>query len=421
MSEPAISIRGLSKRYALGATLKHDTLRDHITHAARSMTRMLPFKKNPKKNEKKTAEDFWALKDVSFDVQPGEIVGIIGRNGAGKSTLLKILSQITDPTEGEVRMRGRVASLLEVGTGFHPELTGMENIFLNGSILGMPRQQIRKNLDRIIDFAGIEQFIDTPVKRYSSGMYVRLAFAVAAHLEPDVLMVDEVLAVGDVGFQTKCFGKMSEVAREGRTVLLISHQLGLVGQLCDRAVILQNGRLLEQGSAENMISKYLLDHALGNNGKYSRPNAPSDTPLWITKVRSTSSEGSTTTRFSNHEEIELHITIKNESIPEDVRLAVAVKDHLDRRVFSNELLLNSFTGIKSNSTVTAVLSIPKLFLLPGRYTFLTGIHVPNIKEFDTLDHLCPIEIYDTGSDFSIYGGVHIGCVYSNAKWKLKSE
>ncbi len=203
-----------------------------------------------------SAEDFWALKDVSFEVKRGEVVGIIGRNGAGKSTLLKILSRITEPTEGRVRIRGRVASLLEVGTGFHPELTGRENIFLNGAILGMSRAEIKKKFDEIVGFAEIEKFLDTPVKRYSSGMYVRLAFAVAAHLDPEILIVDEVLAVGDAEFQKKCLGKMDEVSRGGRTVLFVSHNMGAVRSLCDRAMLVASGKLCFVGSPVEAVAAY---------------------------------------------------------------------------------------------------------------------------------------------------------------------
>lgn len=216
---------------------------------------LAPNTQSPKPN----TEDFWALKDVSFEVKQGEVLGIIGRNGAGKSTLLKILSRITEPTEGRVRLRGRLASLLEVGTGFHPELTGRENIFLNGAILGMTREEIRRKFDEIVAFAEVEKFIDTPVKRYSSGMYVRLAFAVAAHLESEILLVDEVLAVGDVAFQRKCLGKMGDVARTGRTVLFVSHSMNVVAQLCQEAVVLHQGQVVLKAPATKAIAEYLAD------------------------------------------------------------------------------------------------------------------------------------------------------------------
>ena len=220
-----------------------------------------------------TTEEFWALKDVSFEVKRGEVVGIIGRNGAGKSTLLKILSRITEPTEGRVTLRGRVASLLEVGTGFHPELTGRENIFLNGAILGMTKAEIRKKFDEIVAFAEVERFLDTPVKRYSSGMYVRLAFAVAAHLEPEILVVDEVLAVGDAEFQKKCLGKMKDVATGGRTVLFVSHNMGAVQTLCSRAVWLETGRLKDIGAASHILKNYAASSIYHNCLKIGGPLA----------------------------------------------------------------------------------------------------------------------------------------------------
>lgn len=249
MSAPIISIQGLGKKFDLGADAGHDTLRDHLASAARRLM--------GRGGETRERREFWALRDVSFDVQPGEVVGIVGRNGAGKSTLLKLLSQISEPTEGEIRLRGRIASLLEVGTGFHPELSGRENIFLNGAILGMSQAEIRKHFDQIVAFSEIEKFIDTPVKRYSSGMYVRLAFAVAAHLEPEILVVDEVLAVGDAAFQAKCLAKMDDVAgKQGRTVLFVSHNLSAVQTLCQTGVLLEGGRLVERGPISKVLEGY---------------------------------------------------------------------------------------------------------------------------------------------------------------------
>lgn len=250
---PAISVRNLGKRYRVGrgaARGSYRTLRESLARAASAPLRRLRGETNG------AGEDFWALKDVSFDVQPGEVVGIVGRNGAGKSTLLKILSRITKPTAGEVDVNGRVGSLLEVGTGFHPELTGRENIYMNGSILGMSRREIDRRFDEIVSFAEVEQFLDTPVKRYSSGMYVRLAFAVAAHLEPEILVVDEVLAVGDADFQKKCLGRMRDVSRSGRTVLFVSHNIACIESLCDRCCHFAGGRLLRVGPCLDVVRKY---------------------------------------------------------------------------------------------------------------------------------------------------------------------
>jgi lipopolysaccharide transport system ATP-binding protein len=269
MPAPVISVENLSKCYLVGHRAEqgggaygYTALRDVIGRELRNFGRKaLDVIRGQQIVQGDTVEEFWALKDVSFEVQEGEVLGIIGRNGAGKSTLLKILSRITEPTAGRVTMRGRVASLLEVGTGFHPELTGRENIYLNGAILGMSRAEIRKKFDEIVAFAEVEKFLDTPVKRYSSGMYVRLAFAVAAHLEPEILIVDEVLAVGDAEFQKKCLGKMDEVSRrEGRTVLFVSHNMPAVVQLTSRAALLSNGRVLELGKSDSVVQYYTAEN-----------------------------------------------------------------------------------------------------------------------------------------------------------------
>ena len=250
--KPIIRARGVSKQYRIGAArVAYGTLRDALAGAARA-----PFRRRVPGGE---GENIWALRDVSFEVQPGEVVGFIGRNGAGKSTLLKILSRITEPTAGRVELYGRVGSLLEVGTGFHPELTGRENIYLNGAILGMSRREIAGKFDEIVAFAEMEKFLDTPVKHYSSGMYTRLAFAVAAHLEPEILIVDEVLAVGDAAFQRKCLGKMEEVRHQGRTVLFVSHQLSAVEKICSRALVIRSGGVAFEGDTQAAIKHYLSD------------------------------------------------------------------------------------------------------------------------------------------------------------------
>jgi lipopolysaccharide transport system ATP-binding protein len=256
---PIIRVENLSKRYRLGQTLSsggYQRFSESLVHWAKSPLRWLRHGKPKTAHEKTPPQDFWALNDVSFEVQPGEVVGIIGRNGAGKSTLLKILSRITQPTAGRITLNGRVASLLEVGTGFHPELTGRENIYLNGAVLGMTKVEIKSKFDEIVAFAEVERFLDTPVKRYSSGMQVRLAFAVAAHLEPEILIVDEVLAVGDADFQRKCLGKMQSDVTSGRTVLFVSHQLTHIRTLCTRCLLLEKGQLVHQGSPSEVLTRY---------------------------------------------------------------------------------------------------------------------------------------------------------------------
>jgi lipopolysaccharide transport system ATP-binding protein len=282
MSDVAISIDGLGKKYRIRHQRpeRYVALRDVITDKVRRIFRPRPA------DAAMAVEDFWALKDVSFQVKRGEVISIIGRNGAGKSTLLKLISRITEPNEGRIELKGRVASMLEVGTGFHPELTGRENVFLNGAMLGMKRSEIRQRFDEIVDFAGVDSFIDTPVKRFSSGMYMRLAFAVAAHLETENLIVDEVLAVGDAEFQRKCLGKMSEVAQGGRTVLFVSHNMGAIRRLTQRCIVLDRGRLKLDAAVQTAIDTYLTEAAEGGAaGVFVRDKPrPEGLPFYVHRV-----------------------------------------------------------------------------------------------------------------------------------------
>jgi lipopolysaccharide transport system ATP-binding protein len=298
MSDIAIRVDGLSKLYKIGALRsKHDTLRDRINDVLfnpfKKLAKVAKAQRNPiiRSTSSSSDDHIWALKDVSFEVKRGEVIGIIGRNGAGKTTLLKILSRITEPTEGRVEIYGRVGSLLEVGTGFHPELTGRENIYLNGAILGMKKSDIERKFDEIVAFAEIEKFLDTPVKRYSSGMYVRLAFAVAAHLDPEILLVDEVLAVGDAAFQKKCLGKMGDVAKEGRTVLFVSHNMTAVRSLCPRSILIETGRIRLDSKTAECIDLYLAgtfqdESTYRDTSSMPRPdNISPNSGLRITNVR----------------------------------------------------------------------------------------------------------------------------------------
>lgn len=280
-NDTVICVEGLGKRYEIGRALRHDTLRDRIVQGFASASARLRGKAADLETE-----PFWALRDVAFEVRRGEVLGVVGRNGAGKSTLLKILSRITEPTTGAVSLRGRVASLLEVGTGFHPELTGRENILLNGSILGMSRTEIRARFDEIVEFAEVSRFLDTAVKHYSSGMYVRLAFSIAAHLEPEILIIDEVLAVGDVAFQKKCLGKMREVSSSGgRTVLFVSHNLPVVRQVCTRALLLQQGRLTANGSTHQVLNAYAQGMSDSPSTEVPEPTAEQRAGAFVCEVR----------------------------------------------------------------------------------------------------------------------------------------
>ena len=289
----AVTVEGISKRYKIGQLdAAYDTLRDSISAGTKRIVERAEHK-GPRRPE------IWALKEVSFDLQQGEVLGIIGRNGAGKSTLLKILTRITTPTEGRAEIRGRVGSLLEIGTGFHPELTGRENISLNGSILGMSRKELKKKFDEIVEFSGVAKFLDTPVKRYSSGMYVRLAFSVAAYLEPEVLLVDEVLAVGDFEFQRRCLGRMHDLSSEGRTVVFVSHQLQVMARLCDRAILLDRGRLVRDGEAGAVVAHY-LQTGEGISGERVWPDLESAPGDWVVRMRSVrivDEDGNTTDHF----------------------------------------------------------------------------------------------------------------------------
>lgn len=311
MHNPIIKVNDLSKRYRIGAKERYLTFRDAIVDGISAPLKNLG--KLRKLTEFKASNDeedvIWALKDVSFEVNEGEVLGIIGRNGAGKSTLLKILSRVTEPTSGSIEIHGRLSSLLEVGTGFHPELTGRENIFLNGAILGMRKWEIEKKFDEIVSFSEIGKFIDTPVKRYSSGMYVRLAFAVAAHLEPEILVVDEVLAVGDIPFQKKCLGKMSEVAKGGRTVIFVSHNMEAIQRLCTRAILLHEGTVVMEGSTDNVITKYLGDekYSIGEQIWSDINKAPGDSVVRIYSMRVLDQNGKVCTNFDVRDPVSIEI------------------------------------------------------------------------------------------------------------------
>lgn len=308
----AIRVEGLGKRYLLhhkGPT-RDNVLRHALTDAVGEMRKRW-LSPGPRES-RPSVEEFWALRDVSLEIKEGERIGIIGRNGAGKSTLLKILSRITDPSEGRVSIRGRMASLLEVGTGFHQDLSGRENIFLNGAVLGMSKREIARSFDKIVDFAGVERFLDTPVKRYSSGMYVRLAFAVAAHLEPEILVVDEVLAVGDAEFQKKCMGRMSEVGREGRTILFVSHNMVAVNTLCSSAVLLKDGRVFFKGNVGDAVEHYLSDASTAaGEVMLDTPDASAENGQVRLKAVRIVAEGVVTGKPSMTAEIEIQVDYQN--------------------------------------------------------------------------------------------------------------
>ena len=341
MSETVIAVEKLSKRYLVehkpgGKGHKNYTaLRDVVGHGLRNFARnAINVARSRHVPEGREIEEFWALKDVSFEVKEGEVIGIIGRNGAGKSTLLKILSRITEPTEGRARLRGRVGSLLEVGTGFHPELTGRENVFLNGAILGMTQREISKKFDEIVAFAEVERFLDTPVKRYSSGMYVRLAFAVAAHLEPDVLVVDEVLAVGDAEFQQKCLGKMDDVSRrEGRTVLFVSHNMGAISKLCPTAIWLDRGSIRQYGSTESVVREYLSHGDLNRDRVVKLDKLPRQY-VEGNELRFTSIEWLCDLPLRHGEEVRARILFETRAPVANIAIGIGFDDLSGRRILT---------------------------------------------------------------------------------------
>ena len=338
MTNLAIQVDNIGKLYRLGeigtGTISHDLNR----WIARLRGKEDPFAKIGEENDRtvKGQSDYvWALKEVSFEVKQGEVLGIIGRNGAGKSTLLKILSKVTTPTTGEIRINGRIASLLEVGTGFHPELTGRENVFLNGAILGMTKTEVKKKFDEIVDFSGVERYIDTPVKRYSSGMYVRLAFAVAAFLEPEILIVDEVLAVGDAAFQKKCLGRMKDVSsNDGRTVLFVSHDLNAVAQLCTHGILMVNGKLAANGAMNEIIRKYLNQEK--ESAVYINPGLQANKPALIESIKVKNSKNEIAGDFFYNEPIIIDFQIKKEDPFLKADLFVMVLDARKRRIFACE-------------------------------------------------------------------------------------
>jgi lipopolysaccharide transport system ATP-binding protein len=382
MSQSAIVVENLSKRYLIGhrrtspGHYKYVALRDVITQEMRNFTRKAAdIVRGRQVVQGDEVEEFWALKDVSFEVKEGEVLGVVGRNGAGKSTLLKILSRITEPTEGRVLLRGRVASLLEVGTGFHPELTGRENIFLNGAILGMTQQEIRKKFDEIVAFAEVERFLDTPVKHYSSGMYVRLAFAVAAHLEPEILIVDEVLAVGDAEFQKKCLGKMEEVSRrQGRTVLFVSHNVQVMLGLCTRGIFLKLGGVRATGDIKTVVEAYINSQTssprmLDLSG-YPRPeNFSGQARL----VRVSLSNARNSWLLPYGEDLSLDITINTKSGTGQFHVGIALHSAQGFEIGSWTDKCSDVELPARHGMNTVRLAFPHLKLLPGHYYLDIGV------------------------------------------------
>ncbi|PCJ01417.1 MAG: ABC transporter ATP-binding protein [Flavobacteriales bacterium] len=399
MGNTAIIVDNLWKGYQLGN--KSGNLREVLSN---------PFSSNKKKEE-----TFWALEDVSFEIKQGEAVGIIGKNGAGKSTLLKILSRITVPTKGSFEMNGRVASLLEVGTGFHPELTGRENIYLNGTILGMNRAEVKSRFDEIVDFSGVEKFIDTPVKRYSSGMYVRLAFAVAAHLEPEILIVDEVLAVGDAEFQKKCLGKMKDAsANEGRTVVFVSHNMGTINQLCEKSILLNSGKVGLIGSSEMVTQAY---NYIGSAEVFKGKEDSVD-EIFIKKIETFNSKNESTFTFSHSENINLRLTIGINNFESFQNIGLAFLTREKNRVFTVNKSLQDFYQ-EGDEELTVDFIIQGGLIAPMDYSFLVALNTRSGQmTYEVQEDVCPIKVYDDGTDFAFAEGYNYGSIIYEDKWNL---
>lgn len=423
---PAVRIENLSKQYRIGALQQrgYRTLRESLMDAAISPWRRLKAirkhsqialcERNGRASTNGTPPDtIWALNNISFNVEHGEVVGVIGRNGAGKSTLLKVISRITEPTSGRVELNGRVASLLEVGTGFHPELTGRENIFLNGAILGMTRREIRRKFDAIVDFSGIDQFLDTPVKRYSSGMYVRLAFAVAAHLEPEILIVDEVLSVGDVVFQKKCIGKMHDVASTGRTVLFVSHNLAAVEAICSRGIELQDGALRSAGDITSVIASY-RKHAYAHV-------VTADQRQMLTKshffrcIELTDDAGQSLPYVEVGRAMQFRLLVSPRRRILDPRIRIGIDDMSGHRLFTVQPPLRSDAVGAIEDPIWVVCRIPEFPLAPGTYAVSISI-AENREILEEIKSLCSLcvenaELFNEGRGFST------GILATRSEWR----
>lgn len=423
MTYPVIRVQNISKRYRIGTQkASYGSLRESISEASIKLFNTIRFRNHDNNFQKNGNDYIWALKNVSIDVDQGEVLGIIGRNGAGKSTLLKIISRITKPTEGRIHLRGRVGSLLEVGTGFHPELTGKENIFLNGAILGMKRREIERKFDEIVSFAEIEKFLDTPVKFYSSGMYMRLAFSVAAHLESEVLLIDEVLAVGDLAFQNKCLGKMEEVTHKGRTVMFVSHNMSSIKALCNKGVYLEKGKISYHGNIEKCIDEYL------NIKKISEPilriSENSSLPVQIREISIVGSAGNLLINHPNNEPFWIKLDGEIKSNISNIYFAVHIHDNeLNTLLFSRDFESNpALLGKREIGKFQYLIKIPPSTLNPSIYTI--SVHIAQSTPamvIDRYDYICPFEIIDPGSIRASFGFPWVGKVAIPLEWEYKNE
>ncbi len=423
MSNIAIRIEGLGKQYRLGRRREsYRTLRESLSGGTRKLLRKTAARIGRMAPEPETDTLIWALADVSLDIPRGEVVGIIGSNGAGKSTLLKILSRVTEPTTGRAEVRGRVGSLLEVGTGFHSELTGRENIHLNGAILGMRRREIHRKFDQIVEFAELTQFIDTPVKYYSSGMYLRLAFAVAAHLEPDILLVDEVLAVGDAAFQKKCLGKMNEVARQERTVLLVSHNMAALSNLCRTACRFDRGRLVDAGDAEDVIRKYLLDGRILDHQDLSRHPArvPGRLPLMRSICLLDKGVPAAAFRTNGRFEFEVECAVPLEELA-SVSLGFVIHDSRGTKVCASSMDQYDRAAPNRTGHLRIRAAIDQLCLSPGVYTLSLYLG-SGLDDLDEIEHAIAFDVlWEPRSDIPYPPRAGWGSLVLPVRWEWETS
>jgi len=429
LNNSAIEISYLSKQYRLGTISTGTLARDISSIYARILGKEDPNSLVSEINEVQQSQQghMWALKDVNIKINQGEILGIIGKNGAGKSTLLKILARITAPTCGEVKIKGRLASLLEVGTGFHPELTGRENIFLNGAILGMNRNEIKNKLDRIIEFSEIQTYIDTPVKRYSTGMKVRLAFSVAAHLDPEILLIDEVLAVGDASFQDKCLNKMNSISEQGRTILFVSHQLHWINELCDRCILIDNGEILMDDDPENVIDRYLKKtDQQENNGSVSlmgKRSVYNTGTLEISKIELLGEKNRPKNEFYFREKITVKLCLNIKEDLRDCTISMMIGDLRGKViVYSESGNIGSFNGQIRKGRHESKTKI-NLSMMPGKFSIYIGIGKNNGKTLEWLERVLDFKVLKIGKDPNSnfkWDTVH-GLVNDDSVWEIKED
>jgi lipopolysaccharide transport system ATP-binding protein len=395
--KPILEIKNISKQFLIGRQQeKYLSLRDSIAGF---------FKRKINQDN----EILYALQDLSFDVHQGESIGIIGRNGAGKSTLLKILSKITPPTSGNIICRGRIASLLEVGTGFHSELTGRDNIYMNGSILGMRKWEIDKHFDAIVEFSGVERFLDTPLKHYSSGMQLRLAFSVAAHLEPEIMIIDEVLSVGDAEFQKKCLGKMDEVSKSGRTVLFVSHQLGTIAQLCSKSILLDKGKLIIKDKTSLVIDRYLKNQTGVENVYNADLEKVKYKEAFFVSQKIVDEKGFVTNEITTNERINLEIKICVQDWHKETQLSLSLQHTIKGRIFTVDFNLRDIM-VPTEKEKIIRFSVPANFIVPNNYSWISALHIPGSPLFDVLWDECQFSIKDGGTEFARYEGVDYGVI-----------